>query len=157
MYVEIIADAGRSPICRNQQVLEVTGSRRRTPARYCEWLLGRLARWHLRLSELNFVVTYKKGNSNNHTDSFSQLATLGETTGEAANEIPFSMADCSTSMLEPAHEGETNEVRQAAILIGTTTDTGHSDQLEHMSLEQLLKEQHTEAFCRSLRSHPKWE
>lgn len=40
------------------------------------------------------------------------------------------------------------------MLIAITTDMDPFDQLERISVEELLKEQHTDAFCPSLRSRP---
>ena len=63
------------------------------------WLLtitepsGRLMRWRLRLSEIDFQILYKKGKLNTQADALSRLTTLRETTSDLDEDIPCFLID----------------------------------------------------------------
>lgn len=114
--------------------------------------LGRLTTWHPRISDFHFVIKYEKGKCNSHDDALSRLATLDEITGDMDSEILCLFSDCRFSNVEPQDEVEAHELPQMYMLIATTTDTDPSDQLEYISLAELLTEQYAEAFCCSLGS-----
>ena len=54
----------------------------------------------MRLSDFDFDVQYKKGYANTQADAFSRLATLGETTLDANNDILCFVADAMDEALE---------------------------------------------------------
>lgn len=102
------------------------------------------------------MVEYKKGKAKNHADALSRVATPGETTVDIDDKIPCLMAEFSMATLGHHYQVEANEVPQMDIPIPTTTDTGPSEQFERISLEEFLKEQHTDGFRLSLCSRLSW-
>lgn len=129
---------------------------------FLRWLLSipnpsrRLTRRSLRLFEFDHVIRCEKKKGNNDGEAVSQLATLRKTTVDIDDEIPCLMADSSASTLEPQHEVDVKELPETDMSIATK-DTTASDQLERISLDELLKEQHIDAFYRSLRSRLNWK
>lgn len=55
---------------------------------------GRLIRWRLRLSELDFEVIYKKGRENTQADVLSHLPSAGSNQDPVDYDVPCFLADC---------------------------------------------------------------
>ena len=70
------------------------------------WLLsitdpsGLLIRWHLRLSEFDFEVKFKKAKANIQADALSQLITDSETVSDDNDDIPAFNIEQSDSQLD---------------------------------------------------------
>lgn len=96
-------------------------------------------------------MRYKKGLANNHGDALSSLETLGETEIEIDDEIPcmFGEVLCTTKQPDCCREEYSPPLD---LVSAKTTDTDPSEQLERISSEEIVLEQHSDPFCQAIRS-----
>ena len=95
----------------------------------------RLIQWKLRLSELDFEIKYKKGNSNSQADALSRLLAEGETFDAIDDEIPCFMAKTADATEEEDFEW----LDDILALEGAASD--RHDHFQAVVPEELFREQ----------------
>ena len=125
------------------------------------WLLsikdpsGRLMRWRLRLSEFDFEVKYRKGKQNMQADALSRLATLGQTTADIDDDIPcFTCETLRPHQLCQRHDDadDWDESKDLLLVMEAEMDNSQGPDLVAITPEELLREQSSDEFCRSILS-----
>ena len=116
------------------------------------WLMNpddaseRLARWRLRLAELDFDATYVRGIKNCLADALSRLTTTGGTTNLIDEEITcFSVLEFHEN--KPESEEWDDDIQTRCFALDPTAS---KTAITH---DEIVRARHSDPFCKEIASH----